>query len=84
MGMLVYPGMAETSVAALGGVERFGRDPVNVGVFLYDHLANAFTVVDYKRSVGKIDYDDSDFSAIVCIDSAGSVYERNAVFQCQT
>ena len=76
--------MSERSVTTFCLVKALHGFPVDTGIFFYDHLAYAFSVIDYKRLVAKIYHYHANLSAIVGVDGTGSVDERYAVLQSQS
>lgn len=73
------PGMPESSFAAVGVVEGVGFDHLDLGEGGDDHLGDAHAAVDGERLLAKVDQGDHDLAAIVGVNGAGGIDQRDAV-----
>ena len=73
--------MPEGTPLAFGVVKFLDFVPFDVRILLYDHLANPLAVVDNIIVLPEINKYYAYLSPIVCIDSSGSVGNRQSVIQ---
>lgn len=66
-----YSCMTETSVTSDGLVYAVDLFPFHMTVAGYDHLADAFAIVDYERLVRQIDYYYAYLATIICVNRPG-------------
>ena len=71
--------MPKSACSAFGFVKFLHLNPFGLLVAGNDHLANAFAVLNLEIFGRKVDEDYANFTAIVGIDCAGSVENRDAV-----
>ena len=71
--------MSKSACSAFGFVKFLHLNPFGLFVAGNDHLANAFAVLNLEIFGRKVDEDYTYFTAIVGIDCAGSVENRDAV-----
>lgn len=73
--------MTESAVATLGLVKRVDGLPFSLLEASDDELGYAVAVVDSEGFGREVDHDDAYLAAIVSIDGARSVEQRDAVFE---
>lgn len=76
--------MPEGTIFTFCAVQFLDLVPFHMGVLFYDHLAYTVPIVDSEVFFAEIDEYYSYLSPIVCIDSAGTVDDRESVTQGQT
>ena len=77
-------GVAEGSVASLGGVDAFHLFPLHVDILLNYHLGNSLAGSYGVGVFGKVDEDYTYVTSVVRIDSARGVDQGQSVLQCET
>lgn len=81
MCVLLLSRMSESAVATFGLVKRVDGQPFSLFEASDDELGYAIAVIDSERFGREVDHDDAYLAAIVGIDGARSVEQRDAMFE---
>lgn len=82
--MLVFTGVSKRAVLAYGSVEFLHRFPCYMGIGFYHHLGYAVAVVYSKVVFTEVNKYDSYFTAIIGIDCARGIDNRDSVVEGKT
>ena len=75
--------MPESTFSSGGFVQIGHLNPLGPADFLDHYLPHAHTALNHKRKLTVIDDNERDFSAVIRIDGAGSVEQRDSGMKCK-